>query len=101
LAGLQGQTIDSTVHEFRVHYEPIFNSFNSFNADVISAGGHMWQVIFSQCGEDESGKAEYLNLSVRFKLLSKSSGSVYAMFDTFLLHGNGQPRHVNLGTCFV
>jgi hypothetical protein len=23
------------------------------------------------------------------------------MFDTFLLHGNGQPRHVNLGTCFV
>jgi len=99
LAGLEGQTIDSTVHEFSVYYG-YSKGFNSIHSQLVSAGGHMWRVSFFLCGEHESGQAEYLNLSIRFKLVS-DSGGVYAMFETFLLHMNGQPRHVAAGTSSI
>jgi speckle-type POZ protein len=103
LAGLEGQTIVSAVHECRVDYEQIKHADIGMpvSSDVFSAGGHMWRVNFYPCGEDESDQAKYQCLYILFELVSASSGGVNAMFEAFLLHRDGQPRHVAAGTSSV
>ena len=93
LAGLEGQTIDSAVHECRVDYEQIKHGDIGMPvcSDVFSAGGHMWRVKFLPCGEDESDQANYRQLIILIELVSASSGGVNAMFESFLLHRDGQP----------
>jgi len=96
LAGLEGQTIDSAVHECRVDYEQIKHGDIGMpvHSDVFSAGGHMWRINFYPCGEDESDQANYRQLIILIELVSASSGGVNAMFEAFLLHRDGQPQDV-------
>jgi len=51
----------------------------------------MWRVKFLPCGEDESDQANYRQLIILIELVSASSGGVNAMFESFLLHRDGQP----------
>ncbi|CAD6264714.1 unnamed protein product [Miscanthus lutarioriparius] len=103
LAGLEGQTIDSAVHECRVDYEQIKHGDIGMpvHSDVFSAGGHMWRINFYPCGEDESDQANYRQLIILIELVSASSGGVNAMFEAFLLHRDGQPRPVAARTSYI
>ena len=86
----QLQTIDSIVHECKVHYEQIEDSYTNrpICSNVFSASGRMWQVKFF-C---ESDQANYRQLIVLLELVSACAEGVYAKFEAFLLHWDGQPR---------
>ncbi|OQU86876.1 hypothetical protein SORBI_3003G167875 [Sorghum bicolor] len=74
-----GQIIDSVVHECKVHYEQIKDSYidRPVCSNVFSASGRTWQVKFFR----ESDLANYRELIVLLELVSASAESIYAMFE--------------------
>ncbi|KAG0537775.1 hypothetical protein BDA96_03G177000 [Sorghum bicolor] len=75
----QEVTIDSVVHKCKVHYEQIKDSY--IDRPVCSN-------IKFFC---ESDQANYRQLIVLLELVSASAESIYAKFEAFLLHRDGQP----------
>uniref|UniRef100_A0ACD5W401 Uncharacterized protein n=1 Tax=Avena sativa TaxID=4498 RepID=A0ACD5W401_AVESA len=74
----------SSVFQFRVNYEqskqlPIGEVVQS---DHVSAGGHLWRLVYFPHGQDEADKGEYI--SMFFQHMSKSR-SVRAIVQVFMI----------------
>ncbi|CAM0957749.1 unnamed protein product [Alopecurus aequalis] len=82
--------VGSSAFHFRVDYEqskqlPIGEAVRS---DVVSAGGHLWEIECFPSGDTDADKGEYISIFLTH--LSKSR-SVKAIFEAFLMDRDGKP----------
>nr|TKW11282.1 hypothetical protein SEVIR_6G223100v2 [Setaria viridis] len=86
---LEGRTIDSAFHEFRVDYEQTKNLGigKAIYSDAFSAGSYMWRVHYYPHGCTKSHKSY---VSIYIELVSKSN-SVNAICEAFIMDKDGQP----------
>ncbi|TVU04996.1 hypothetical protein EJB05_48143, partial [Eragrostis curvula] len=90
--GLEEQSLNSALREFRVNYELFkYRAIGkSICSEPFSTGGLMWRVNCYPSGRDGSHGGEYV--SIFFELVSKSK-SVHAIYEAFLIDKDRQPCH--------
>ncbi|OEL18149.1 BTB/POZ and MATH domain-containing protein 1 [Dichanthelium oligosanthes] len=90
---LEGQTIDSAFHEFRVDYEQTkhLGIGKAIYSDAFSAGSYMWRVHYYPHGHRDSvHKVRQSYVSIYIELVSKSR-PVNAICEAFIMDKDGQP----------
>jgi speckle-type POZ protein len=86
-------TIVGSCVQFRIDYEqtkhlPIGKSILS---EAISAGGHLWRIIFFPHGEKVADKGEYISI---FLVHTSDSKSVRAQLDVSIMGRDGKPSDI-------
>ncbi|KQJ99132.1 BTB/POZ and MATH domain-containing protein 1-like [Brachypodium distachyon] len=76
-----------SVVQLKVNYEKAKNG-KAIHSDVVSVGGHLWRIDCHPRGVSEDCKSEFI--SILLQHMSKS-GSVTAIFESFLMDRDGQP----------